>query len=104
MGSNPATPTKNERIYRVISVNPLFFITKYYSIMFYTYILLSHKTNKYYIGSTGNLEDRLSRHNGGRSKATKTGVPWTLEYSEEYETKSQAYQREMELKSWKRAE
>jgi putative endonuclease len=69
--------------------------------MFYTYILFSDKTNKYYIGSTGNLEVSLSRHNGGRSKATKTGVPWILEYFEEYETKSQAYQREMELKSWK---
>ena len=41
--------------------------------MFHVYILLSEKTGKFYIGSTGNLEDRLSRHTTGRSKATFSG-------------------------------
>jgi len=69
--------------------------------MFYVYILLSQKKAHFYIGSTGNLNDRLSRHNGGRSKATKAGIPWDLVLSEEFETRSKAIQRELELKSWK---
>jgi len=68
--------------------------------MFYTYILQSQKTEKYYIGSTENLEERMIRHNGGRSKATKSGIPWALMYYEEYDTKSHAYQRELEFKAW----
>ena len=69
--------------------------------MFHLYILLSETTNKFYIGSTGNLEDRLIRHNSGRSKATKSGIPWKLLYSEEFETRSEAIKRELEIKSWK---
>ena len=69
--------------------------------MFHLYILLSEKTNKFYIGSTGNLEDRIIRHNSGRSKATKSGIPWKLLYTEEFETRSEAIKREQELKSWK---
>ena len=69
--------------------------------MFQLYILQSEITNKFYIGSTGNLEDRLIRHNSGRSKATANGKPWKLFYSEEFQTRSEAYRREMEIKSWK---
>lgn len=69
--------------------------------MFHTYILLSEKTNKFYIGSTGNLEDRMIPHNSGRSKATAIGMPWKLMHKEDFETRSQAYNREMEIKSWK---
>jgi len=39
--------------------------------MFITYILYSDKSDRYYVGSTGNLEDRLKRHNTGRSTFTK---------------------------------
>ncbi|MFZ4582762.1 MAG: GIY-YIG nuclease family protein [Paludibacter sp.] len=69
--------------------------------MFHVYILLSEKTHKYYIGSTGNLPDRLIRHNNGRSKATKTGIPWNLVFNETFQTRSEAIIREIEIKSWK---
>ena len=69
--------------------------------MFHTYILQSEKTGNYYIGSTGNLEDRLIRHNTGRSKSTKSELPWKLVYTEEYETRGEAMKREIEIKSWK---
>ena len=69
--------------------------------MFHVYILLSEKSGKFYIGSTGNLEDRLSRHTTGRSKATFTGRPWKLFWTEDFETRSAAYKREMEIKAWK---
>jgi len=68
---------------------------------FVTYILHSSTLNQYYIGSTGNLEERLNRHNSGRSIYTKRGIPWTVVYLEFFSTKSEAYQRELEIKSMK---
>jgi len=69
--------------------------------MFTTYILYSEKTDTYYIGSTGNLADRLKRHNSGRSTYTKRGIPWVVVYSKEYETKTEAYRAELYIKSQK---
>ena len=68
---------------------------------YFVYILFSEKVNKYYVGSCQDIQDRLLRHNQGRSKFTKTGIPWTLVYSENYETRSEAYRREMEIKKKK---
>ena len=62
------------------------------------YILYSEKMDIYYTGSTSSLEDRLKRHNQGRSKFTKSGVPWKLVYQKEYPTKSDAYKAELHLK------
>ena len=69
--------------------------------MFYVYILYSEKLDIYYTGSTSSLEDRLKRHNQGRSKFTKSGVPWKLIYQKEYPTKSDAYKAELRIKSQK---
>ncbi|MCK4357140.1 MAG: GIY-YIG nuclease family protein [Candidatus Cloacimonetes bacterium] len=69
--------------------------------MFYTYILYSDRKDKYYIGHTHNLVLRLERHNSGRSRFTKAGIPWIIVYYEEYETKSEAMRREYELKKQK---
>jgi putative endonuclease len=67
--------------------------------MFYTYILLNGKKNKYYYGSTGNLNDRLKEHNNGKVKFTKAFRPWNIIYFEEYLTRSEAYRRELYFKS-----
>ncbi len=69
--------------------------------MFYAYILKSFKTEKYYIGSTHDLEARLARHNAGRNKSTKEGIPWELVYREEFPTEQDAYRREFQIKSYK---
>ncbi len=66
--------------------------------MFTVYILFSESLNRYYVGHTGDLKDRLIRHNQGRSKSTKSGIPWKIMYTEAYQTKPEAYQREMEIK------
>ena len=72
--------------------------------MFYVYIIKSISTNRYYIGHTANLEDRLTRHNENRSKATKGRGPWKLVITFPCQTKTQAYQLEMKLKSFKNTE
>ena len=68
---------------------------------YYLYILQSIKDNSFYVGSTSNLEDRLNRHNSGRSKSTKLKLPWKLIYTEVFVSKSDAYNRELEIKRWK---
>jgi len=47
------------------------------------------------------LEDRIKRHNTGRSKYTKTKMPWELIYSKKFDNKISALRREKEIKSWK---
>ncbi|WP_169712772.1 GIY-YIG nuclease family protein, partial [Algoriphagus faecimaris] len=50
--------------------------------MYFVYILSSSKTNKYYVGSTDNLESRLKHHNAGSTPSTKPGAPyWEMKYS-----------------------
>jgi putative endonuclease len=69
--------------------------------MYYVYVLLSETTGRYYTGSCQDLEDRLARHNAGRSLATKHGIPWKLVFSESHESRSLAVQRERFFKTGK---
>ena len=63
--------------------------------------MYSERKEKYYIGHTHDLKLRLERHNHGWTKSTKAGIPWKIVYYETYETKSEAYKREIELKRLK---
>jgi putative endonuclease len=69
--------------------------------MFFTYILQSKKTNKFYVGSCFDLEKRLNEHNSGKTKSTRSGVPWFLFHSEKFNTRQEAYKRERQIKSYK---
>ncbi len=68
---------------------------------FFTYILFSKKLNKFYIGSTDNVERRLAEHNRGKTPFTKTGMPWILVYKEAFFTRSEALNREKYIKNQK---
>jgi putative endonuclease len=65
------------------------------------YILYSPSIDKYYVGATNDLEDRLKRHNSDKDKFTSKGQPWQLVYVEEYHTKAEAMRREREIKKKK---
>ncbi|MCW8811776.1 MAG: GIY-YIG nuclease family protein [Ignavibacteriaceae bacterium] len=69
--------------------------------IYYTYVLYSQKFDKLYIGHTSNLQKRLVEHNAGRSRFTKSYIPWELVYYKEFPTRSLAMKREKELKSHK---
>ncbi|OAQ38626.1 endonuclease [Pedobacter psychrophilus] len=70
--------------------------------MFKVYALYSEKYNKIYIGFTSNLEQRLTSHNELATKGyTIKYRPWKLIHQEGFETKSEAMQREKQLKSAK---
>ncbi len=67
--------------------------------MYTTYVLYSASTDRLYIGQTNNLEVRLQHHNAGKVRSTKTYGPWQVIYTEMFETRAEAMQREQELKS-----
>jgi putative endonuclease len=70
--------------------------------MYYVYILFSTKINKYYVGSTDNLEARLKHHNSGLTPSTKSGSPfWEIKYTENLPDRSAALKRELEIKNKK---
>ena len=73
----------------------------YFYLMYYTYILYSEKLDKYYIGSTNDIERRLERHNQGHTPYTRIGIPWKLFYSEVYNTRKEAFVREQQIKKMK---
>jgi putative endonuclease len=68
---------------------------------FYIYIIYSSSKDKYYVGYTHDLDLRLIHHNDGWTKSTKSGIPWTLVYSEKYNSRSDAMKREKEIKHMK---
>jgi len=72
--------------------------------MYAVYILYSSKLDKYYIGSSADIADRLRRHNSHSKGFTSTGRPWILVYSEEFGEKQEAEAREKQLKRWKNRE
>lgn len=40
-------------------------------------------------------------HNNGEVRSTKSGVPWRVVYTEDYNKKSEAVKREIEIKKYK---
>ena len=68
---------------------------------FYTYILYSKKLNKFYIGSTDDVNKRLAEHNRGKTTFTRTWFPWELVYKETFETRSDAFKHERYIKAQK---
>ncbi|MBU1130513.1 GIY-YIG nuclease family protein [Patescibacteria group bacterium] len=72
--------------------------------MYKVYILFSQSLKKHYIGHAKSLTKRLLRHNRGLVKSTKSGVPWAIIHVEEFKTKSEAYKRELQIKSYKGGE
>jgi putative endonuclease len=68
------------------------------------YILQSDRDGSFYIGHTARLDERLCRHNEGRSSFTKTKIPWKLIYHEVYGSRAEAMRRERGIKRMKSRE
>ena len=67
----------------------------------FVYILFSQKLNKYYIGSTNDISRRLYEHNIGHSVFTKSGIPWKIVFSKEFDNLQSARKEELRLKKCK---
>ena len=68
--------------------------------MSYVYIIQSHKTGRYYVGATRDLQRRIKEHNAGKS-STKRDAPFELVYAEEHVSMKAAVRREAMIKSYK---
>jgi len=68
---------------------------------YFVYIIYSESVDRYYVGHCQDLKDRISRHNGGRSKYTKIALDWKVKYTESCSTRSEAMIREREIKKKK---
>ncbi|MFA5024829.1 MAG: GIY-YIG nuclease family protein [Patescibacteria group bacterium] len=66
--------------------------------MWYTYVLQNNKGGCY-IGMTKDLQKRILRHNSGKNKSTKFGIPWKIIYCEIGLNSNDAHNREKYLKS-----
>lgn len=69
---------------------------------YYTYILQSASSGRHYCGSSSDVQRRLRQHNDPDytfSKTTKRfDGPWTLVWSEEFPSRSEAMIREKQIK------
>lgn len=68
---------------------------------YFTYIIKSKITDRYYIGETDNLQRRITLHNEGNSISTKAYIPWEIVYFEKFDTRTEAMKREKQLKKMK---
>ncbi len=69
--------------------------------VYWVYILQSDASGQYYVGSTGDLRDRVARHPAGRVAATRNRGPWTVVYAEEFPRWGTAVVRERAIKARK---
>jgi putative endonuclease len=58
--------------------------------------------DRYYIGHTsGDIKERLRRHNANHKGFTGKANDWTVAYTAKFTSKADAYARERLVKSWK---
>ena len=69
--------------------------------MCWFYILRNIETDRYYVGSTNNLEKRLQQHKNGYTRTTRILMTYELVYSEKFDKINDARDREKKIKSYK---
>lgn len=70
--------------------------------MWYVYMLLCDQKT-FYVGISPDIVNRFNQHKTGRSFFTKKFSDIRCVYAEEYSSKKEAANREIQLKSWSRA-
>ena len=67
--------------------------------MYFTYILFSKSLNKYYIGSTSDIQERIRKHNSNHKGFTGKTNDWELVYTEKFDSIQKARFREKQIKN-----
>jgi len=67
--------------------------------MFFVYAIMSLDRNYIYVGLTNNVERRFNEHQTGKNKTTKPYRPFKIILTEQFETRVQAREKEIFLKS-----
>lgn len=66
---------------------------------YYTYVLIAKNGKRTYAGSTRDMQRRISEHNQGKVSFSKKYKPFELLVCEEFDTLTEARQREIFYKS-----
>ncbi len=74
------------------------------TLMFTVYILRSKLKEWYYIGHTSDIDRRLEEHNNKRCKSTSPYAQFDMVYFENFDNKSEAFLREMQIKKYRHGE
>ncbi len=71
--------------------------------MFFVYILYSETLDRFYVGSTEDIEQRVQWHNNGEFSHAYTikGRPWVLRFSHSCNSRSEAMTLEKKIKAKK---
>ena len=70
--------------------------------MWFVY-LIQCRDNSIYTGITNDLEKRFKHHKEGKGgRYTRNHKPIKILYSEQFETKSDALKREIQIKGWRK--
>jgi putative endonuclease len=72
--------------------------------MYFVYILQSRASGRFYVGQCDHLIERFHEHQRGANLATRNRGPWWMPYYEIHSSRSEALQREREIKSKKSAD
>ncbi len=67
--------------------------------MYYVYILRSLTRNYIYVGLTNDLARRVKQHQEGKSSTTRSYKPFELMFTQQFETRIEARNKEKYLKS-----
>ena len=68
---------------------------------YFVYILYSQKVDRYYIGESEEVANRLKSHLSGISRYTAIADDWKLMYTETFDLRGDALRREKEIKKKK---
>jgi putative endonuclease len=63
------------------------------------YILYSVSLDRFYVGQSKNHIERLERHQSGRNKSTKAGIPWEIVHVEFFDDRPSAVRKERQIKN-----
>ena len=58
---------------------------------YFVYIIYSESLDRYYVGHSQDLDDRMSRHKGRRSKYTKNADDWEVKYTEGFQQEARLW-------------
>jgi len=67
--------------------------------MYFVYAISSQSRNYIYVGLSDDVDRRVKEHNGGKNKTTCPYRPFVLFHKEQFNTRTDARQREKYLKS-----
>ena len=99
-GSNPVASTTERKASNKWSFFAFKEFILQFSLMYTVYIIYSPSLDRYYIGFTQDITDRLRRHNSKSKGFTNRANDWIIVHVESFNQKNEAMRREKEIKGW----